>query len=103
MTRIEAQILKSQRRVAALKEKQRKEKLKQLETEREKKKKNPVRRGRPRLKPELIAKARKLAEKLPLPDVALRLGISRSSLLNYGITRNALNTEAAFNVLMKRK
>jgi ABC-type Fe3+/spermidine/putrescine transport system ATPase subunit len=44
-------------------------------------------RGRPRVSSELIEKARILAIDLPLSDVALRIGICKSTMRNYGINR----------------
>ena len=50
-------------------------------------------RGREPLSPDLIERARKLAETKPLLDVALSLGISPRSLYNYGISRRAIDAE----------
>jgi hypothetical protein len=51
------------------------------------------RRGRP---PENISmeKANELAERMPLSDVALRLGVARSTLYKKGIKRQVLIVEA---------
>lgn len=47
--------------------------------------------GRPKLKPEIIEKAKLLGQKYTLNEVAFRLEISVNSLYNHGISRNALN------------
>lgn len=66
----------------------------------QKKKEMPRRRtGRPPLKPEIIERARELGETKPLPDVALKLGISLTSLYNHGISRNEINKEKLENKL----
>lgn len=47
-------------------------------------------RGRPPIKIDLM-KAIKLAETMPLSDVALRLGVTRETLYRKGISRKALD------------
>ena len=99
MTRIEKQILKSQKRIAISKAKERKKK----ERAAAKIKKVSRPRGRPRLNPELIEKARELAKTKPLADVAFKLGIALKSLRNYGVTRPALKVETILTKLCKQK
>jgi hypothetical protein len=47
--------------------------------------------GRKPISPAILERALKLAEKLPLTEVALRCDIALMTLYNYGISRRAIN------------
>ncbi len=47
--------------------------------------------GRKPISPAILSRAIKLAEKLPLTEVALRCDIALTTLYNYGISRKSLN------------
>lgn len=51
--------------------------------------------GRPKLKTELIERAREMAKTKPLADVALSLDVSCRSLYRHGISRRAINAESS--------
>lgn len=51
-------------------------------------------RGRPAIGDDQITIARELARVAPIADVAFKLGVNRSTLYRYGITRQALDREA---------
>lgn len=91
-TRIQKQLDQSRKRIARLNRRKRadaaKRKQKLIAKARGKA-------GRPKLDEQLIVKAIKLAEKFTLPEVALRLGIPRSTLYNYGISRKELEKETS--------
>ena len=75
-----------------------KERLKDLQRQKAKlKKPKPDKprkpRGRPRIDGNIIAKAKELGQKMPLPTVALRLDVSLSTLYRNGIKREILNAE----------
>jgi len=56
--------------------------------------------GRKALEPAILAKAEKLADKLPLTEVALRCGVALKTLYNYNLSRKSLNEKkGAANVL----
>ena len=97
MTRIEAQILKSQKRIAKIRARERK--LKALRVK--KQKVSARRRGRPKLDGKLLEKVRESAKTKSFSDVALKYDVSVQSLYNYGISRSALNAEAAFDDLQR--
>ncbi|MDQ2747819.1 MAG: hypothetical protein M3T96_11240 [Acidobacteriota bacterium] len=99
MTRIEKQILKSQIRIAKLKAKA--QKIKQREASKPEKAARP--RGRPKLNPALIERAKELARNKPIADVAFKLGVSCRSLYNYGISRAALVKKSQSEYSGKRK
>lgn len=99
MTRIEAQILKSQKRIAKIRERERK--LKALRVK--KQKVSARRRGRPKLDSKLLEQVRESAKTKYLSDVALKYDISVQSLYNYGISRSALTAETALKTLYDEK
>lgn len=99
MTRIEAQILKSQKRIAKIRERERK-----LKAHRVKKQKvSARRRSRPKLDGKLLEKVRESAKTKSLSDAALKYDISVQSLYNYGISRSALTAETVFKRLSDEK
>ena len=90
MDKIQKQILKSQKKIAQLKQRQREMDLRKKKT----KSKTPGKSGRPAIDDTLILRAIKLAEDKPLTDVALRLGVSLRTLYNKGISRRMLEAKA---------
>lgn len=58
-----------------------------------------VQTGRPRISKETLIEIEIDAYRKPLPDVALKYGVSLKTLYNYGITRKALNKKIAENNL----
>jgi hypothetical protein len=54
-------------------------------------------RGRKLLSSEILIRARALAQRMPLSEVALRCDISLKSLYNKGMSRRALNRENVSN------
>jgi hypothetical protein len=53
--------------------------------------------GRKPLSSEILIRARALAQRMPLTEVALRCDVSLKSLYNKGISRRALNRENVSN------
>lgn len=91
MTKTEAQIIKSRKRIAKLKQQQREQEAKRKA---QLKPKPSGKRGRPPIDESLIVRAIQMAETKSLPDVALSLSVSLKTLLRYGVTRRALNAQA---------
>ncbi|MET0753944.1 MAG: helix-turn-helix domain-containing protein [Pyrinomonadaceae bacterium] len=50
-------------------------------------------RGRPQIDETILRRAKELAKGSPIPDVALKLSVSKSTLYRYGIKRKILNAE----------
>ena len=88
MKRLRAQIERTQKKLNQLRERERREKMRQSKPARTAKK-----RGRPRISEDLLIKAVKMAETKSLSDIALQLGIAESTLFNYGITKIALHSK----------
>jgi hypothetical protein len=94
VTDLEKEILETRRILIEADRRKREEKTK----EKEKLKLSARPRGRPTLEARLIERAKKLAQTKPLSEVALILGITRTSLYKYGISRKSIDEERAKKV-----
>lgn len=90
MNKLDAQIMKTQKRLADLKRKKREQEARQRA---KLKPKSNKKRGRPRVDEKLLIRAIELAETMPLADAALRVDLPLSTLYNYGISRRALTPQ----------
>lgn len=98
MTKLERLILKKREEIREL---NRQKLERDLQAKLEKKVSLP--KGRPKLKAELIERARELAQTKPIADVSLSLEVSRSSLYRYGISRRAMNAESSSGTICEAK
>ena len=86
MKRLEAQIAKTQNKLCKLREEQ-----KRRQAQNAKRCKPARKRGRPPIDENVLIRAVKLAETRTLPHVAMKLGISLTTLYNKGIKRYVLD------------